>query len=92
MDADAAIDLGRQALFTALLLGAPILLVGVAIGFLVGMVQAVTQIQDQTVAFVPKIVGMVLALAVSLPWLLRMMIEYSEGLITNIPRIVMGGS
>jgi flagellar biosynthetic protein FliQ len=90
MDADIAVDLGRQALLTALLIGGPILLVGLVIGLLVGLLQALTQVQDQTISFVPKIVGMVAALAVCLPWLLQIMLEYSEDLITNIPRLVMG--
>lgn len=90
MDADTVIELGRQALWTALLVGAPILLVGVAIGLLTGVLQTLTQVQDQTVAFVPKVVGMVLALAVSLPWLLHLLMDYSRELFENIPRMVMG--
>lgn len=90
MESDAAIELGRQALFTALLIGSPILIVGLAVGLFIGLMQALTQVQDQTVSFVPKVVCMVLALAVSLPWLLHMMMDYSEQLITNIPRLVMG--
>ncbi|MCO6458619.1 MAG: flagellar biosynthesis protein FliQ [Pirellulaceae bacterium] len=90
MDADTVIELGRQALWTALLIGAPILLVGVAIGLLTGVLQTLTQVQDQTVSFVPKVVGMVLALAVSLPWLLQLLTDYSRELFENIPRLVMG--
>jgi flagellar biosynthetic protein FliQ len=91
MDAQDAINLTQQAMFTALLLGAPILLAGVLVGLLIGLAQALTQIQDQTVAFVPKIVAMVGILIVCLPWLVQKMVEYSEALITNIPKTILGG-
>jgi len=91
MNPQDAVDLGREALLTALIIGAPILLAGVAIGLLIGLIQALTQIQDQTISFVPKIVATVAVLAVCLPWLLQRMMEYSEDLIANIPRIVFGG-
>ena len=67
------------------------LLVGVVVGLLIGLVQALTQIQDQTVSFVPKIVMMGLVLVICLPWLIQRMMTYSEDLITNIPRTLMGG-
>ena len=85
------IDLGREAIMTALLIGSPVLLVGTAIGLLIGLLQALTQIQDQTVSFVPKIIAMVLALAICLPWLMRRMVEYSTTLIENIPNVISGG-
>ncbi|MFV1965156.1 MAG: flagellar biosynthesis protein FliQ [Pirellulaceae bacterium] len=86
-----AIDMGREAIFTALMIGAPLLLVGVAVGLVVGLVQALTQIQDQTISFVPKIVAMIMALSLCLPWLIQRMLEYSEDVIINIPRVIMGG-
>ena len=76
---------------TALLIGAPILLVGVVTGLLIGLLQALTQIQDQTIAFVPKIIAMIAAVAFCLPWIVQRMMEYSEGVIMDIPRVVMGG-
>lgn len=85
-----AIDLGREALFTALLIGAPVLLVGTVVGLLIGLLQALTQVQDQTVAFVPKLVAMVAALAICLPWLLERLMTYSADLFTNIPSTVSG--
>ena len=91
MDAQDAINLTQQAMLTALLISAPILLVGVLVGLLIGLAQALTQVQDQTVAFVPKIVSMVAVLVLCLPWLVQKMVEYSESLITNIPRSIMGG-
>ena len=91
MDAQDAINLTQQAMLTALLLGAPILSAGVLVGLLIGLAQALTQIQDQTVAFVPKIVAMVGVLILCLPWLVQKMVEYSEGLIANIPKTIAGG-
>ena len=86
-----AIDMGREAIFTALLVGAPLLMIGVVVGLTIGLVQALTQIQDQTISFVPKIVAMVMALSLCLPWLVQKMLEYSEEVIMNIPNVIMGG-
>jgi flagellar biosynthetic protein FliQ len=91
MDAQTAVDLTQQAMLTALILGAPILLVGMVVGLLIGLAQALTQVQDQTVAFVPKIVAMAAVIVLCLPWLVQKMVEYSEYLITNIPRTIVGG-
>jgi flagellar biosynthetic protein FliQ len=91
MDPYDALNLTQQAIITALLICAPLLLVGMLVGLLVGLAQALTQIQDQTVAFVPKLVAMVVALLVCLPWLTQKMVEYSELLFTSIPKTLMGG-
>jgi len=91
MSPEQAIDLGREAIMTALIIGSPVLLVGTAIGLLIGMVQALTQIQDQTVSIVPKIIAMVATLGFCLPWLIHRMVEYSHDLIENIPERVIGG-
>jgi flagellar biosynthetic protein FliQ len=85
MDAQDAIELGRQAIWISLLLGAPMLVAGLVVGLAIGLLQAVTQVQEQTVALVPKIVIMVLVLSVTLPWLLHEMLQYSHDMIANIP-------
>lgn len=85
MEPQDAIDLGREALWMALMIGSPVLLSGMIVGLLVGLFQALTQIQEQTVAFVPKIVAMVVALSIALPWLITRMLQYSTDLITQIP-------
>jgi flagellar biosynthetic protein FliQ len=90
MNPQDAVTLTQQALLTALVVSAPLLLVGMTVGLLIGLAQALTQVQDQTVAFVPKIVAMVAALVFSLPWLLQKLVEYSETLFTNIPRTIGG--
>ena len=73
MDAQDAVDLGREAIWITLLVGSPVLVAGLLIGLLVGLLQAMTQIQEATVSFVPKLVVMVLVLSVALlrPALLR---------------------
>jgi len=91
MTPDDAIELARQALLVTLFIGSPVLLVGMAVGLGIGLIQALTQVQDQTVSFVPKIVAMLLVFGLSLPWVLQQMMEYSEDLITNIPTMISGG-
>ncbi len=63
----------------------PVLLAGMAVGLLIGLLQALTQIQEQTVAFVPKLIAMVLVLSLALPWLIARMVQYSHELIAGIP-------
>lgn len=85
MDTMYAIDLGREALLTALLLGGPILLVALAAALVIGLLQALTQIQDQTIAFVPKIVAVLAAVGFCLPWLVNHLVQYSQGLLGKTP-------
>ena len=85
MDPQDAIELGREAIWTALLIGSPVLLAGMIVGLLVGLLQALTQIQEQTIAFVPKIAAMILVLGFTLPWLITIMLQYSSELIAGIP-------
>ena len=80
-----AIDMGRQAILVTLLVSAPVLAAGMGVGLLVGLFQALTQIQEQSVAFVPKIVFMILTLSLTLPWLVARMLDYAQGVISNIP-------
>jgi len=80
-----AVDLGREAILVTLVISSPVLIAGMAVGLGIGLLQALTQIQEQTVAFVPKIIAMALALSLTLPWILTRLVEYSRELITNIP-------
>jgi flagellar biosynthetic protein FliQ len=86
MDPQDAVDLGRQALLFTLLIASPVLVAGMLVGLAIGLLQAVTQIHEQTVAFVPKLIVMVLVLSLSLPWLISQMVEFSRNLIENIPQ------
>lgn len=85
MNAQDAIDLGREAITTGLWLSGPILIVGLIIGLIVGILQAMTQVQDQTVGFTPKIILMILMLSLCLPWLASQMIDYSKQSFSELP-------
>ncbi len=78
MNPQDAIDLGREAIKACAIVGGPILLASLAIGLLVGIIQAMTQVQDQTVSFVPKLLGMMLVIGLALPWLADRMVEFSH--------------
>lgn len=83
MDPSTAIDLCRSTLMAAVVIAAPMLLVGMAAGLLVGLIQALTQIQDQTVSFVPKILAMAAVLIACLPWLMTRMVEFTRNVFEN---------
>ena len=91
MDQLQAIDLGREAIMTTLWLGAPLLLVALATALIVGFLQALFQMQDPTISFVPKLVATVVAVGLCLPWLLERLVDYSQVLITHIPQTLAGG-
>lgn len=80
MTVDQALDLGREAMMVALMLSAPMLVVGLVVGVVLSLLQAVTQIQEQTLTFVPKIVAMVAAAVLTMPWMAQKLLEYSARL------------
>lgn len=82
------IDLSRDAIMTALMVAAPMLLIALGVGLLVSIIQSVTQIQEQTLAFVPKLVLVGGAFIVGLPWLLQVLVRYTTQLIRGIPAMV----
>jgi len=84
MTPDAAAELSRGALLTALLLGLPVLGAAAAIGLLVSLAQAVTQLQDQTLSFVPKIAVMAGVTLLALPWMIQLACEYTIDLFHNV--------
>lgn len=88
MTPDTVIELGRQALMVIILLSAPLLLSALAAGLLIGLFQAATQIQDMTLSFIPKLIILVIALGITGPWMLRMLIDYTRNLFQMIPEIV----
>ncbi|MCC7407139.1 MAG: flagellar biosynthesis protein FliQ [Phycisphaeraceae bacterium] len=83
MSFDQATDIVRESLTVMLLVSAPILLAGLAIGLFVGLLQAVTQIQEQTLSFVPKIVVMGVVTILLTPWVGRMLVEYAQRMFTG---------
>ncbi len=85
MDPQMAVDLAREAIIITLIMSAPALIAGMAVGLLVALLQAVTQIQEQTLSFVPKLVAVLVVLTISMPWMLTRMVEYFRELTENIP-------
>ena len=83
MDINAVTDLCQSALTSGIVLAAPLLLVALLAGGVMGLLQAVTQIQDQTVALVPKLFAMSIALIVCMPWLLSRMVEFTREVFQN---------
>jgi flagellar biosynthetic protein FliQ len=84
MDVTKAIDVVRSALFLALLISAPMLLIGMAVGIVISLFQAVTQIQEQTLTFVPKIAAMIVAAVVLMPWIGQKLLEYATRMFTEM--------
>jgi flagellar biosynthetic protein FliQ len=78
MDMSSAVDLGRSAFYMALTTSAPILLIGLAVGLTISVFQSVTQLQEQTLTFVPKIAAMVVAAAYFIPWIAVRMLDYAQ--------------
>jgi len=78
-------ELGRNAFWMALTTSAPILIVGLVVGLVISLFQAVTQLQEQTLTFVPKVAAMVVAAAVFIPWIAEQMVEYTREMISTMP-------
>ena len=77
--------MGREMILLALVISLPLLVVGLAVGLFISILQAATQVQEQTLAFVPKIVATGLALFVLMPWIVTRMTEYTIGLFNRMP-------
>ncbi|MCB1667007.1 MAG: flagellar biosynthesis protein FliQ [Porticoccaceae bacterium] len=88
MTPEAVLDIGREALYLTALLAAPLLLSALAVGLLVGVFQAATQIQEMTLSFIPKLIILVFALLIAGPWMLRMLTEFTLQLFNDIPGIL----
>ncbi|RMF83339.1 MAG: flagellar biosynthetic protein FliQ [Nitrospinota bacterium] len=85
MTPELIIDLGMRALQTALLLAAPPLLAGLLIGLLISIFQAVTQIQEQTLVLIPKILAVLIAMLIFLPWMLQTILNFTSHLFLHLP-------
>jgi len=88
MSPEFVIGFARQAIEAALMLSLPLLGVSLAIGVVISIIQAATQIQDATLTFVPKMLGMFVALLVAFPWLMDKMVSYTRDLILSIPVVI----
>ena len=90
MNQDTAINVATHAMTLAMEVGGPLLLVGLVIGLLVSIFQAVTQIQEQSLSFIPKIIGVAVLLVVLGPWMLHQLVSYTQNLFQSIPSMVNG--
>lgn len=88
MTPEVVITQGSQALQLALLIAAPLLITALAVGVIVGIFQAATQINEMTLSFIPKVLAMAAVLVVTGPWMLRLLTEYTRRLIEGIPGII----
>jgi flagellar biosynthetic protein FliQ len=88
MSPESVVTIGRHALEMTLMLAAPLLLTALAVGLIVGIFQAATQINEMTLSFIPKLLAMAAVLAISGPWMIRQLVEYSRNLIQSIPGMI----
>ncbi len=88
MTPESVMAIGEQALFVTVMLAAPLLLSALAVGLLVGMIQAATQIQEMTLSFIPKLLVLAGALLAAGPWMLRTITTFTRTLIENVPGMI----
>ena len=85
MTPEAVLDVGQEALYLTMMLAGPLLLSALAVGLMVGVFQAATQIQEMTLSFIPKLMALVFALLIAGPWMLRILMEFTIRLFVAIP-------
>jgi flagellar biosynthetic protein FliQ len=88
MDQDTVVNLATQAMTLAVEIAGPILLVGLVIGLIVSIFQAVTSIQEQSLSFIPKIVGLAALIVILGPWMLGQLVSYAQNLWVSIPQLI----
>ncbi len=88
MSGDTVINLSQNALMMVLLISAPMLGLGLIVGLLVSIFQATTSIQEQTLAFIPKIIAVFVAVLIFGPWMLTMLVDYIARIFINIPHYI----
>jgi len=88
MTPEMVMNIGRQAIEMALILSAPLLLAALVIGLIISIFQAATQINEQTLSFIPKLVGTFIILILAGPWMLQMMVDYIRRLFESIPQLI----
>jgi flagellar biosynthetic protein FliQ len=80
--------IARETLLTAIILAGPALLVGMLVGLIISMFQAVTQIHEQTLTFVPKLLAILLSLLVFGPWMLKILTEFTVNILGNLHNVI----
>ncbi len=89
MDSAGVVDLARQALWMTMLISSPLLGVGLAVGLIVGIFQAATSINEQTLSFIPKVVCIGITMSLAGSWMINTMVDYTKGIFTRIPNLFM---
>jgi len=87
---DTVVNLATQAMALALKVAGPLLLTGLVIGLLVSIFQAVTQIQEQSLSFIPKVIGVAALIVILGPWMLGQIVGYAQNLYLSIPQLISG--
>ena len=82
------VDLARNAIMTGLLLAGPLLTIALGVGLVISVIQAITQIQEQTLSFVPKLLAVSGTVLVALPWMIQVMIKYTTELFRSFPTLI----
>lgn len=90
MTSQQVIDIGTRALLVSAKIAGPFLIVVLAIGVVIGLLQSVTQLQEQTLTFVPKLIGSAIVIAVSGNWMLASLVEFSRELMNSVPALLRG--
>ena len=88
MSPDTVIDLSQQALYLIALIAAPMLLSALAIGLIIGMFQAATSINEQTLSFIPKLVVLLISILIAGPWMLNLLTSFTRRLYLGIPGLI----
>jgi flagellar biosynthesis protein FliQ len=88
MTAENVMDLAHSTLMVTSMIAAPMLLIALVTGLIIGMLQAATQINEATLSFIPKLLLLVLTLFVAGPWILRVLIDFTRSLYANIPNVI----
>ena len=88
MNAQSVLAIGQNALETTLMISAPLLLTALVIGLVVSILQAATQINEATLSFIPKLVGIFVALVLAGPWMLTVMTDYMRNVFSGIPNLI----
>ena len=87
MDTSTVVELGKQALWMTVLISAPLLGMALAVGLVIGIVQAATSVNEATLSFIPKLAAMALTLAIVGGWQIAMLVEYTRSLFMRIPAL-----
>ena len=88
MTPESVMTIGRQAMEVTLMVAAPMLLVALAVGLIVSIFQAATQINEMTLSFIPKLIGIFVTMIIAGPWMLTVMLDYMRQMFSSIPGMV----